>query len=204
MYIIGITGGTGAGKTLALNVLSDLGALTLDCDEIYHRLLLNSSDMKEEITANFADVLTDGNIDRKKLSKIVWKEPASLLKLNKITHKYVSSEIKRLIDEFKLQGGTITAIDAIALIESGLSKNCDIIVGITASEKCRKSRIMKRDALGEEQAQARINAQQQESYYKKNCDYIIENNFVTPTEFAFKCKEYFTELFSKQKPEKLK
>lgn len=194
MYVIGITGGTGAGKTLALTSLKELGALALDCDKIYHELLLGSAEMKAEIESSFHGVTTDGAIDRKKLGEIVWKEPSSLLKLNEITHKYVTNEIKTKIDSFKEKGGKFAAIDAIALIESGQSKNCDIVVGIVAPVEYRKERIIKRDGLTETQALARIKAQQSDSFYEKNCDYIIENEYKTAVEFGEKCKKYFSSL----------
>jgi len=194
MYVIGITGGTGAGKTVALNSLKELGALALDCDKIYHDLLLNNVKMRAEIELSFNDVTTDGVIDRKKLSKIVWKEPSALLKLNEITHKYVTTEINSKVDSFEKKGGKLVAIDAVALIESGLKKNCDVVVGILAPAEYRKVRIINRDGLTESQALARINAQQPDSYYKKNCDYIIENNYKTVVEFEEKCKKYFSNL----------
>ena len=65
MYIIGLTGGTGSGKTTALKVLRDMGALALDCDEIYHELLLSCDDMIAAIEAEFRGVVTDGKISIK-------------------------------------------------------------------------------------------------------------------------------------------
>ena len=197
MYIIGITGGTGAGKSSAVKALQTLGALVLDCDEIYHKLLSSNDTMRAEIETHFSDVLTDGKIDRHKLSKIVWNDPNALNELNMITHKYVSSEIERLIDEFKVQGGEIAVIDAIALIESGQGDKCDIVIAITAPQDKRIERIMKRDSLTREYASARINAQQPEDFYRDNSNYLLENIYNTQAEFEEKCKEFFNALLSK-------
>ena len=196
MFIIGITGGTGAGKTSAVRSLQKLGALALDCDKIYHELLLSSEDMKEEIGTHFKGVLTDNKIDRQKLSAIVFENPGSLKDLNAITHKYVGAEIKRRIDEFKAQGGKAAAIDAIALIESGQNKSCDVVIGVTAPEDKRTLRIMDRDNITREQALMRINAQQAESFYRENCDHVLVNEYDTQSEFEEKCLDFFRRLLS--------
>jgi dephospho-CoA kinase len=198
MYIIGITGGTGSGKTSAVRALQSLGALALDCDEIYHELLLNNTDMIAGIAARFKSAMTDGAIDRGKLSELVWGDPVSLCELNMITHGFVGSEIERRINDFKAQGGKVTAIDAIALIESGQNDRCDVVVGITAPQEKRISRIIKRDKLTSTQAKNRINAQQPESFYIEKCDYILENIYEAKAEFEKKCTEFFGDLIRRK------
>jgi len=193
MYIIGITGGTGAGKTSAVKALKTLGAMVLDCDELYHELLISDPEMIKEIEDNFANVTDDGTINRQKLGEIVWNDTEALQKLSTITHKYVSAEIDRRINAFREQGASIVAIDAIALIESGQGKRCNVIVGVTAPQESRILRIMKRDNISKENAQARINAQKPESFYKENCDYILENKCDTQEKFEEKCIGFFKE-----------
>ena len=194
MYIIGITGGTGAGKTSAMNALQSFGAILLDCDEIYHEMLLSNADMKSEIEARFENVTTGGEIDRSKLGNIVWNDPSALQDLNTITHRHINSEIEWRVISYKEQGGNLAAVDAIALIESGQSHKCDVVIGITAPLGKRISRIMERDGLSEEQALIRINAQKPESFYKENCDHILENTYDSQDEFESKCKEFFSAL----------
>ena len=196
MFIIGITGGTGAGKTSALRALRALGALTVDCDAAYHELLSDCAELKSELGDGFTGVLRDGDIDRKKLGEIVFSDPSALAKLNAITHKYVSGEIESRLEGWKAQGGTVAAIDAIALIESGRSKTCDVVIGVTAPLEIRLSRIMKRDGITREQAQMRINAQKPDSFYKENCDHMLEGIYDTSGEFEEKCKEFFAEIIA--------
>jgi len=194
MYIIGITGGTGAGKSSAVKALQALGAVALDCDAIYHEILLSNTDMKAEIEAQFDGVSIDGEISRSKLSEIVWNHPGSLQKLNTITHKYMDLEISKRINILKQQNTDIAAIDAIALIESGQNKRCDITVGVAAPKEKRLARIMQRDNLTREHALKRINAQQSESFYHEKCDHILENVYDTEAEFEDKCKSFFEAL----------
>lgn len=196
MYIIGITGPSGAGKTSAMRAFEKLGALSLDCDEIYHELLHSSEQMTAEIVGRFGNVSTDWKIDRKKLGEVVFNDPAALSDLNSITHKYVWIEVNREITAFNKRGGEIAAIDAIALFESSFSDECDIVVGVLAPKALRISRIMKRDGLAKEQAESRVLAQQDDSFYRNNCDYILENNYETQSDFMAKCTEFFNELIT--------
>ncbi|MCL2248046.1 MAG: dephospho-CoA kinase [Oscillospiraceae bacterium] len=194
MYIVGITGPSGAGKTMALLSLEKMGALPLDCDLIYHELLYSNEKMTAEIDSRFPGVLTDGKVDRKKLREIVFKDPAALSDLNAITHKFVWNALNLEISTFNKRGGEIVAIDAIALVESSFNEECDIVIGILAPKELRISRIMERDDLTREQAETRVSAQQDDSFYIENCEYILENTYEDQIEFAAKCDEFFSKL----------
>ena len=191
MTIIGITGGTGAGKTTALDVLKDRGALTLDCDAIYHELLDTNADMKDAINARFPGVIENGVLDRKALGKLVFSDEKALSDLNAIAHAFVCDETVRRIDEFESRGGTLAAIDAIALFESGLSELCDKTVAVTAPAGERARRIMAREGIGMEYAMLRINAQKSDDYYKASCDYVLINDCESYEEFHKKCGVFF-------------
>jgi len=191
MFIIGITGGTGSGKTTALQALWDLGARVLDCDAVYHELLEQNVKLGKEIKKAFGNVTTNGMIDRRKLGDIVFYNETALFKLNKITHKYVAERLDKYIKEWSAQGEKLVVIDAIALFESGQDRSCDLIVGITAPYEERIKRIIKRDGISREQAESRIKAQQPDGFYIDNCDHILENIYDSPSEFQEACRNYF-------------
>ena len=195
LNIIGLTGGSGTGKTTALKVSQDKGALAVDCDAIYHELLENSPDMLSEIDSRFAGVVKDGVLQRKELGQIVFRGNEALNDLNRITHKYVRAEVDTRLRAHAVAGGKTAVVDAIALIESGLAAKCKAVVGITASAEVRLLRITERESLLREYARMRIDAQKTDEFFRENCDFIIENNGGIG-EFRDKCGKLFEELMS--------
>ena len=180
--IIGITGGTGCGKTTLLNLIRERGGLVLDCDAIYHELLLSDKEMLAAIDARFPGVMEDGKLNRKKLGAIVFADEAALLDLNAITHSAVKREVLRRLEAKP----DLAAIDAIGLFEGGLAELCDVTVAVTAPEADRIRRLMARDGISEEYARSRIAAQHDESWFRDRCTYVLENDG-TLDAFATKC-----------------
>ena len=193
LTVIGITGGTGAGKTTALKLLAERGALTLDCDEIYHRLTRESAALQAELTARFGTVYDGPVLRRKTLGAIVFSDAVALKELGVITHRYMDAELLRLLSDFALRGGSLAAVEAIALVESGLAARCDAVVAVTAPTEARIRRIMAREGITEEYARARIAAQQTDEYYQTNATTTLKNDG-TQAAFRAKCAALFDEL----------
>ena len=176
MRIVGVTGGSGCGKTTFLQALERRGALVLDCDAVYHELLTASEPMLSEIEARFPGTVTDGTLQRKALGEIVFHDPAALADLNAVTHRYITEELRSRLRDYARVGGTSAAIDAIALIESGLADFCGVIVGVTAPREDRIERLIRREGVTRAYAEGRIDAQKPNAWFEANCDRIIENN----------------------------
>lgn len=187
--IIGITGGTGCGKTTALEVIAQLGGVVLDCDAIYHDLLKTNRDLLGQIAARFPGTVENSQLLRKKLGQVVFSDPQALSDLNGITHRFVCQAVKEALKDRP----PLAAIDAIALVESGLSRLCDVTVAVTAPVEVRVARLMVRDSIPESYARARIAAQPSEDFFRTHCDYVLENNG-TAQEFREKCLAFFSGL----------
>ena len=170
--IIGITGGTGSGKTTLLNLIRDAGGLILDCDAIYHELLISDREMLSAIEDRFPGTVENGVLDRKKLGSIVFADEEALLDLNRITHSAVRQEVMRRLE----RRPSLTAIDAIGLFESGLAELCDVTVAVTAPPEQRIHRLMKRDGISEDYARSRIAAQKDDRWFCDRCQYVLENS----------------------------
>lgn len=193
LTLVGITGGTGCGKTTALSVLKNKGALIIDCDQVYHDLTRSSQGMKEELCARFGDVYNKNGLDRKKLGAIVFQDKEALAGLNAVTHKYVDMEIGSLLHAHALNGGRLAAIDAIALLENDFARRTAFNVAVTAPVEARVRRLILREGVTEEYARMRIAAQHSNEYFAQNCDYVLENDGDIAS-FKDKCEKFFTEV----------
>ena len=139
--VVGITGGSDSGKTTLLRAVENAGGMVLDCDAIYHELLATDIALLAAIENRFPGVITEGNLDRKKLGNIVFADENALLDLNRITHAAVKKEVLRRL----ASAPQLAAIDAIGLHDSGLDNICDITVAITAPASDRIARLMIRE-----------------------------------------------------------
>lgn len=193
MSIVGVTGGSGTGKSTALEVLKDRGALIIDCDEVYHELTVSSAEMRDEIIGRFGNVYDGDMLDRKKLGDIVFADEKDLRDLNEITHKHVHLQVLKLLREHAASGGTLAAIEAIWLIGGRSEAMCDFIVGVSSSVNTRVQRLVGREGISEEYARKRIAAQKPDSYFEENCDYMLYN-VGDKEHFIKKCEKFFTEV----------
>lgn len=187
--IIGITGGTGCGKTTLLDMLRAHGGMVLDCDAIYHQLLHTSPALLTAIENRFPGTVADGSLDRKKLGNIVFSDANALKDLNRITHGAVKERVVELLET----APALAAIDAIALFEAELAPLCDVTVAVTAPESVRVARLMARDGISEEYARARIAAQRPQEEFVRLCGYTLENDG-TLEAFQRKCLAFLRAL----------
>ena len=180
--IIGITGGTGCGKTTALQIISDLGGLVIDCDRVYHDLLRKDNALLAAIEERFPGTVEQGVLNRQTLAAIVFSDEKALSDLNRITHKAVKAEVLRQLKT----APALVAIDAIGLFEGQLSELCDTTIAITAPEEVRIARLTRRDAITEQQALSRIKAQKSQEWFVNQCAHHLHNDG-TQEEFYEKC-----------------
>lgn len=187
--ILGITGGTGCGKTTLLRCIADCGGVIMDCDAIYHDLLKTDAAMLAAIETRFPGTVEEGGRNLKKLGALVYKDPKALEDLNRITHACVRREVEKTLS----QNPKLAAIDAIALFESGLDSLCDVTVAVTAPEVDRVRRLMTRDTISEDYARSRIAAQHPESWFRERCTHTLENSG-TEAQFREKCLAFLRNL----------
>ena len=177
MKVIGLTGGSGTGKTLISEIMSEYGAFIINADDIAHQNLMYNNEMINKIKKSFGlNVIEEnGFVNRKELGKIVFKDKLKLEELNNITHYYIIEDIKKTIENNKNKFELIV-IDAPLLIETNLHKLCDYIFIVYADFNTRVERLLKRDNKSRDEIINRLNSQTSFEEIKKYADFIIENN----------------------------
>lgn len=179
MKVIGLTGGTGSGKSVVSKSLAEAGAVIVDADQIAHEIILKGEPAYQEIIAYYGTGILDedGNIIRKKLGEIVFNDGEKLAFLNQCTHKYICAEVDRQIAAAKEAGTAIAIVlDAPLLLEAGLEQVCDWVWVVYADPEVRAQRVMARDGVTYELAKARIANQKSWEEYKQAADTVIDNS----------------------------
>jgi L-threonylcarbamoyladenylate synthase len=198
--IIGITGGTGAGKTSALHALRTLGGCVLDCDAVYHEMLTYDEALRRDLFTAFGDIFTpDGTLDRQKLGNVVFENADKLDRLNQIIYHRLPPELER---RAAAQGNELVGLDAVNLLQSGLGALCDRTVAVLADTQVRVERIMQRDGISEDYARLRISAQPDNAYYEAACTDILYNRAAKAEEFEQTALEFFEKLIAKIREER--
>lgn len=204
LMVVGLTGQTGAGKTTVCEFFRNKGFAVIDADKIAHDVTAKGSPCLAEIGECFKEkvVTDDGEYDRKKMAKIVFNDKNKLEMLNSICYPYITAEILERIRQCGANNQRLVLLDAPTLFESRADDFCELIISVIAKEHNRLKRIMERDNLTEEQAMSRINSQHDESFFKKNSDFIIKNNKSEKVlrevteEVADRIREYYEAKFS--------
>ena len=184
LTVVGLTGGSGSGKgEISLCFMSN-GVRALDTDKVSRLVSAPGKPCLKELCERFGDGILrdDGTLDRRALAGIVFGETDEKLRtekltdLNHITHRHIIDEINDWLGRRVESGDSIAVIDAPQLFESGFDKHCDYIVGVIADKNVRIRRIMARDGITRESAEARIASQKSDEFFIENCDFIVYNN----------------------------
>lgn len=175
MKVIGITGGTGAGKSTLCAELEKCGAQVIDADSISRQVTKSDGVAFNEIAEAFGNdiIAPDGELDRKALANVVFNDAAKLKLLNKITHKHIFEQMKSQLDACAAK---VAVLDVPLLFEDDFPFRCDLTVAVLAKPEVRLERIMKRDKISKNAAAERIKNQMTDEQYKDKADVCFVNN----------------------------
>ena len=180
MLKIGLTGGIATGKSYVVSVLRELGCEVIDADALAHEVIEPGRPAFDEIVGHFGkDVVgDDGKIDRVKLGAIVFADKSQREKLNSIVHPRVyEAQLKWFAELSARNPEAIAVVDAALMIETGSYKRFDKVVVVYCDADLQRQRLMLRNNLTLEQAQARISAQMPSDEKLKVADYSINTSF---------------------------
>ena len=178
MMVVGITGPTGAGKSVVCRLLGDWERISIiDCDQVARDVVRRGERCLLDLAVEFSSAILDkdGELNRRKLAGIVFSDREKLRKMEKIIYPYILAHILQQIHRREVAGDRAVFLDAPTLYQSGANILCQRVVAVLAPEAGRLLRIMERDGLTIEEAKARMSSQPGDAYYEKRADHIIRN-----------------------------
>ena len=182
MKTVGITGGIGSGKTTVCKILSVLNIPVYYADVRAKKLYNEDDELKQEVVKLFgASIYTNNGLNREEVAQRIFNNKDMLQKLNSIVHPAVEKDFQKWIMNY--MDATFVVKEAAILFETGGYKKMDYNILVTAPEKIRIQRVMKRDGVSEEVVKKRISNQWLDKKKKPLADFIVkcdENNLVIP------------------------
>jgi len=183
--LIGITGGIACGKTALVTVLRELGYKVIEVDEISHEIMQAGMECTKAVIKEFPQVeVFGGSIDRKALANMVFKNPYKRITLEHITRLFYAMELTRLMQLYK-ETEDIAFLSSAMLVEHKLDVHCEEIWSVYAEPDVQVRRLIHRDHLTLDQAEARIQSQMSASEKAKH-GYVV---FDTTYQFGFDSME---------------
>jgi len=178
MFVIGLTGSIGTGKSEAARQLEALGASIISADEVGHEAYTPNTEAWEQVIAAFGDDILqdDGDINRRKLGAIVFSDPSQLEKLNQIMHPRMARMVADKIEVLRDQGVNVVVVEAALLFEAGWDTLVEEVWVTDSPEHIVIGRLKERNGLSEEEAKKRINSQMGRAERIERSDFVINNS----------------------------
>ncbi|PHR64776.1 MAG: dephospho-CoA kinase [Idiomarina sp.] len=174
MFVVGVTGGIGSGKTTVTNLFQQHGIVIVDADVIARHIMDKGGKALRAVVQRYGDkaLLDDGNLNRAWLRERIFKHPEDKQWLNDLTHPLIRDQILSQLQQAK---SDYVILSAPLLIENRLTKLCDRVLVVDVSEATQLERTQQRDDVSEDQVQAIINAQASREQRLQAADNIIHN-----------------------------
>ena len=181
MFVIGLTGGIGTGKTQVSNILKSLGATAINADQVGHEAYLPHTATWREVVAAFGEDILDSDeqIVRAKLGAIVFSDPTHLQKLNSIVHPRIYDMISDRIESLSGNGVEVAVVEAALLIEANWTPLADEVWVVTSPRETVLSRLLAR-GMTPERAESIIESQMPQDEREEYADAVIDNDSGLP------------------------
>jgi dephospho-CoA kinase len=174
MRVIALTGGIGCGKSLAAQFFAELGALVIDADQLARAAIERGSAGFDEVVTLFGDsILKDGNIDRRALGEIVFKDQKAKVALENIIHPFVRKEFEEAVASLK--GGQVLVYEIPLLYETNAHERFDLVITVESEMENRITRLRSR-GMQISEIEGRIAAQATREQRIEIADFLIEND----------------------------
>lgn len=174
MFILGLTGSVGMGKSVTAQFFAEEGVPVHDADAAVHRLY--EGEAVVPIEAAFPGTTAHGKVDRPKLADRVLGDPAALLKLEGIVHPLVRREEERFLAAAERSGAPVAVLDIPLLFETGAEKRCDAVVVVSAPAELQRERVMARPGMTAEKFAAILAKQMPDADKRARADFVVDSS----------------------------
>lgn len=174
MWIIGLTGGIGAGKSTLAKHLKQIGIPVHSADQAIHSLFETDDEIQKQIRNMWPDVFVKGEIDRLLLRKRALSSPFGLSYLERILYPRLAEEQRKFLLRYQKLKVRFVALDVPLLFEVGLDRFCDVVILASSPSRIRKKRVLKRKGMTPAQFKTFENSQMTEGERKKRADFVIQ------------------------------
>ena len=178
MFLVGLVGRAGSGKSTVARALAAAGATVIEADRIGHEVTDGDPEVRDALIADYgADVYrADGSLDRARVAARVFQDAAARARLDRLVHPRILDAIRRRIAVLREAGRTgVVVIDAALMLEWGLEGECDAVLAVTAPEPTQIERLIRARGWSEAEARARLGAQRTTQAFAAAADATIEN-----------------------------
>ena len=173
MFILGLTGSIGMGKSTTAQLFAEEGVPVHDADAAVHDLY--EGEAVPLVEAAFPGTTHDGKVDRQKLAKMVVGKPDALKRLETIVHPLVAKCRDRFLHTAQEQGAAVTLLDIPLLYETGGEKLVDAVVVVSAAPEIQRQRVMERPGMTVEKFEALLQKQMPDAEKRARADFIVDS-----------------------------
>src|SRR5471030_249875 len=174
MFILGLTGSLGMGKSATAKMFAEEGVPVHDADAVVHRLY--DGEATGAIEAAFPGTTKDGKVDREKLGKRVLGDAAAILRLESIVHPLVAEARDRFLSEAERKGAPIAVLDIPLLFETGGDARCDAVAVVSAPADTQRQRAFERAGMTEGKLAAIMAKQVPDEEKRQRADFIVDTS----------------------------
>ena len=174
MFVLGLTGSLGMGKSTTAGFFAELGIPVHDADAAVHRLYRGEA--APLIEAAFPGTMVNGEVDREKLAKRVLDDPAAIKKLEGIVHPLVRAAEEHFLAEAERNDARVAVLDIPLLFETGGDRRCDAVVVVSAPEDVQRARIFERSGMTAQKFAAISANQMPDAEKRKRADFVVDTS----------------------------
>ncbi len=174
MFVIGLTGSLGMGKSTAARFFAEQGVPVHDADAVVHRLY--AGEAAPAIEAAFPGATTGGKVDRNRLAALVLDDPAALKRLEAIVHPLVQAAERALLADAEARGEKIAVLDIPLLFETGADQRVDAVVVVSAPAALQQSRVLGRPGMTMDKLDAILTRQMPDAEKRRRADFVVDTS----------------------------